>query len=74
MKDGGPAFPNDDAQLGGLAKLDFFAALAQSSIIFLRFPTRDAISKEDAEAIAKDAFLVGAAMLAERERLEKETQ
>jgi hypothetical protein len=68
---GGPAFPTCESDgdfgwqpVGGMTLLDYFAAKSLRGTALLTVPV--------AEEIAKDAYAIATAMLAEKRRREKE--
>lgn len=66
MKDGGPAFPASGISGGyGMSLRDYFAAAVVVEAYRWRFITGDGA---DPSSVAKEAYLVADAMLAEREK------
>ena len=73
-KDGGPAFPSNDEGnwIRGISLRDYFANTAKDSLI-ISWPTEARVnggwvSEDDYYQLAKEAYKIADAMLAEREK------
>lgn len=66
MKDGGPAFPAWDR--GGMSLRDYFAGQALPGLVTCEPVADEADSDAPARQVAKDAYRIADAMLAERDR------
>ena len=77
INDGGPAFPyHDEGQANplqrehfqGMSLRDYFAAKALSGLATKKIPDEDSTAKADMTLMAKDAYYIADAMLAERSK------
>ena len=67
INDGGDAFPHPDGSFG-MSMRDYFAAKALSGLATKKIPDEDSTAKAYMRLMAKDAYYIADAMLAERNK------